>query len=285
MTPIPERVQTWLEKNGHGGVVSSRSMSGGCISNGRILTTSTKETFFLKTNPHAHPDMFPREAEGLDVLHVEGGPTIPRIFLSGSTFLLLEDLCPAQRCVDYWATFGHQLATLHMHTNHQFGFPHDNYIGSSPQPNLWMKDGYRFFAEQRLGFQSQLARERGFLSSVEVKKVERIAHRLEELIPVQHASLIHGDLWSGNATTDAQGGPALIDPAAHYGWPEAELAMTTLFGSFPDEFYHAYEEVHLLETGYRSRFPIYNLYHLLNHLNLFGVGYLEQVCSILQRFE
>jgi len=285
MTLIPERVQAWLDKNGHGTVVSSRPVSGGCISNVKILTTSTKETFFLKTNPHAPPDMFPREAEGLDTLQVEGGPTLPRTYLSGPNFLLLEDLNPAQRGVDYWVAFGHQLATMHMHTNLQFGFHHDNYIGSSPQPNLWMEDGYRFFAEQRLGFQSQMARERGLLSAVDVKKVERIAHRLEELIPVQDASLIHGDLWSGNAITDAQGAPALIDPAAHYGWPETELAMTTLFGSFPAEFYRAYEEVRPLETGYRSRFPIYNLYHLLNHLNLFGGGYLGQVCSILRRFE
>jgi fructosamine-3-kinase len=97
--------------------------------------------------------------------------------------------------------------------------------------------------------------------------------------------LIHGDLWSGNAMTDSQGCPALIDPATHYGWAEAELAMTSLFGSFPDEFYQSYNEVRKLEPGFRSRFPVYNLYHLLNHVLLFGQGYLGQVKAIINRYK
>ncbi|MEA2007604.1 MAG: fructosamine kinase family protein [Chloroflexota bacterium] len=285
MTPIPERVQTWLEKNGYGAVVSSQAASGGCINNGVVLATTTGDTVFLKTNRHAPPSMFAREWEGLAALRVEGGPTVPRALLQGDAFLLLEDLSPAPRCAGYWATFGRQLATLHTYTNHQFGFSHDNYIGSTPQPNPWTEDGYLFFAEQRLEFQAHLARERGLLSLADAKKVKNIAHRLEDLIPDQPASLIHGDLWSGNAITDAQGAPAIIDPAAHYGWPEAELAMTSLFGTFPREFYYAYQEIRFLEPEYRDRFPLYNLYHLLNHLNLFGTGYLRQVRSVIGQFE
>lgn len=284
MAKIPGRVQLWLEKNGYGAVASIQGSDGGCINDGVVLTTEVGETFFLKTNAQAPSDMFAREAEGLAALHVEGGPTIPRSFLVGEDFFLLEDLSPAPRRAGYWMTFGRQLATLHACTKEQFGFSHDNYIGSTPQPNPREEDGYRFFAEHRLGFQTRLARNQGFLSTGDAKKVENIAHRLEELIPKQPASLLHGDLWSGNALTDAQGMPALIDPAAHYGWAEAELAMTALFGAFPSEFYYAYQEIRPLEPDYKSRFPIYNLYHLLNHLNLFGTGYLRQVRSVLARF-
>jgi fructosamine-3-kinase len=197
---------------------------------------------------------------------------------------LLEDLSPATRRADYWPTLGRQLAVLHNHTAEQFGFAHHNYIGSTPQPNPWTEDGHAFFAEHRLGYQARLAQAADLLSADDARRVERLAARLTDLIPAQPASLIHGDLWSGNAISDAEGRPALIDPAAHYGWAEAELAMTALFGGFPDSFYRAYEDARPLDAGYRERFPLYNLYHLLNHLNLFGRGYLGQVQSILRRF-
>ena len=119
----------------------------------------------------------------------------------------------------------------------------------------------------------------------ELEHVRRLVERLPELVPWQPSSLLHGDLWTGNAMSDEKGAPAIIDPAAHYGWAEAELAMTTLFDSFPREFYRAYEEVRPLEKGYRDRFDIYNLYHLLNHLNLFGRSYLGQVRAILRRYQ
>jgi fructosamine-3-kinase len=196
----------------------------------------------------------------------------------------MEDLEPAPRRADYWPEFGRRLAALHHHTNPQFGFSNDNYIGSTPQPNTWTDDGYDFFAEHRLLFQVRLASQRGLVGRGDVRRVEDLARRMPEIIPSQSASLSHGDLWSGNAMTESDGGPAIIDPAAHYGWAEAELAMTTLFGTFPETFYQAYEEVRPLEPDYHSRFPIYNLYHLLNHVNLFGRGYLGQVTSILRRF-
>jgi len=173
---------------------------------------------------------------------------------------------------------------LHQHTQARFGFEHDNYIGSTRQPNPWMENGYQFFAEQRLVFQAHLAYQKGLFSPGDLKSVEKIAAQLPDLIPLQPPSLLHGDLWSGNAITDDQGAPAIIDPAAHYGWAEAELAMTVLFGSFPSVFYQAYEEVRPLEAGYFSRFQIYNLYHLINHLNIFGRGYLGQVHAILRKY-
>jgi fructosamine-3-kinase len=281
---IPDPVQTWLDENGFGPVQAEQPVGGGCISNGKILTTQSGNTFFLKTNQNTPADMFAREAEGLKALRIADGPAVPQPLLHGTDFILLEDLAPAPRQPDFWLTFGHQLAALHHHTYAQFGFEHNNYIGSTPQPNPWTEDGYTFFAEQRLLYQANLAQQRGLLSQSDTHAVENLTAQLKDLIPVEPASLLHGDLWSGNAITNSQGGPAIIDPAAHYGWAEAELAMTTLFGAFPNAFYQAYEEVRPLEPGYYARFPIYNLYHLLNHLNIFGRGYLGQVQAILRRF-
>ena len=281
---IPDGVRAWLSQEGYGEVVKSRAIGGGCINNGMVIEAGSGATFFLKTNRSAPADMFAREAEGLDALRVQGGPRVPQAYLSGAHFLLLEDLSPTSRQEDYWPEFGRRLAALHAHTHAQFGFDQDNYIGSTHQPNPRIPDGYAFYAEHRLGFQARLARERGLLSREQAHDVEDLGRRLPELVPEQPASLIHGDLWSGNAISDAQGMPAIIDPAAHYGWAEAELAMTMLFGAFPESFYLAYAGSRALEPGYRERFPIYNLYHLLNHLNLFGMSYQGQVLSILRRY-
>ncbi len=281
---IPSGVTDWLGVNGFGMVVSERRVCGGCINNGVILTTASEVSFFLKYNSSAPADMFLREFEGLEALRNANGPTVPEPYCHDRNFLLIEDLKPANRVSNYWKLFGYQLAFLHDQTNNQFGFQHDNYIGSTPQPNLQMDDGYVFFAEQRLIYMAQAAYTQGRFGLTECQAVENLASQLPELVPQQPASLIHGDLWRGNVMTDSRGFPAIIDPAAHYGWAEADLAMTSLFGSFPDEFYQAYNEVRPLEPGYRSRFPIYNLYHLLNHVLLFGHGYLGQVKAILKRY-
>jgi len=281
---IPPQVDTWLVENQYGPVAAQRPVGGGCINNGVRLTTVNGSTFFLKTNPTAPPDMFAREADGLDILRTSDGPRVPQSFVHAPEFLLLEDLAPAPRQSNYWTVFGYQLAALHNHTGDQFGFYHDNYIGSTPQPNAYIADGYVFFSQQRLLYMAGLAVNRGLLDKVQFRKVKKIATGLQQLVPEQPPSLLHGDLWSGNALTGSSGEPALIDPAAHYGWGEAELAMTNLFGSFPAAFYKAYQEIRPLEPGLESRFPIYNLYHLLNHLVLFGQGYWGQVSAILSRY-
>jgi protein-ribulosamine 3-kinase len=281
---IPDAVLEWLAENQFGGVVASQPVGGGCINQCARLQTSSGSSFFIKTNQSTPEDMFIREAEGLKSLRIAGGPTVPEPFACGPDFLLMEDLKPGPRRPEYWSEFGRCLANLHNRTRSEFGFSQDNYIGSTIQPNPWTADGYRFFGEHRLLFQANLANRQGLLGARAVQQVEDIAIRLPDLIPKQPASLIHGDLWGGNAMTNSAGEPAIIDPAAHYGWAEAELAMTTLFGSFPEAFYFAYQEIRLLESGYQQRFPLYNLYHLLNHLNLFGSGYLGQVLSILRQF-
>lgn len=284
MNVLPQAVREWCSSEGHGDIVKSRAVGGGCINNGEILNTASGKSFFLKTNQGAAADMFACEAEGLNALRVPGGPRLPIPYVYGADFILLEDLAPAERAADYWSTFGRQLAFVHKQAYRSFGFPHDNYIGSTPQLNSWSDDGYKFFGEYRLVSQAQLAQRRGLLDGIALKRIERLCIRLPDLVPKQPASLIHGDLWSGNAMTDSAGGPAIIDPAAHYGWAEADLAMTDLFGAFPSQFYEAYNETRPLEAGFRGRFPIYNLYHLLNHLNIFGGSYLGQVLSVVNSY-
>ena len=281
---VPDQVTRWIRTEGYGEIEGRQRVGGGCINQGMRLITTSGLSFFLKSNSRAPKDMFACEAEGLNALSVSGAPRVPRPFLIGETFLLLEDLAPSRPVADYWASFGRRLAVLHNHVGDTFGFPHNNYIGSTPQPNPQTADGHQFFAEQRLLFQTSLARQQGLLNAGDESQVRSLINRLDDLVPAQPPSLIHGDLWSGNAIADAQGEPALIDPAAHYGWGEAELGMTSLFGGFPEAFYQAYQEVRPLEPGYRERFSIYNLYHLLNHVNLFGTGYLGRTRAILSRF-
>jgi fructosamine-3-kinase len=281
---IPDPVAQYFRDNSLGELAGIQPVGGGCINHGARLHTTSGATFFLKTNSQAPENMFAREAQGLEALRGVNGPRVPHPLLWGTGFLLLEDLAPATRRQDYWREFGRQLAALHLNTSPRFGFHHDNYLGSTHQPNPWTGDGFSFFAESRLLYQARLARRRGLLEEADVHAVESLVRRLPELVPLQPASLIHGDLWGGNAITDVGGHPALIDPAAHYGWAEAELAMTALFGAFPDEFYRAYQDVHPVEKDLPTRFPVYNLYHLLNHLNLFGTSYLGQVRAVLSRF-
>jgi len=281
---IPSAVGAWLRQAGHGEVLRRQPVGGGCINNGSLLETANGANFFLKTNRSAPEELFAREAEGLQELRKGGELRVPQAYVWGADYILMEDLAPALRAADYWEELGRGLAKIHGHTSPRFGFEHDNYLGSTPQPNPWTADGYAFFAEQRLGFQARLARDTGGLTGSEATLVGRLAARLPELVPPQPAARLHGDLWGGNAISDGRGRPALIDPAVYYGWPEAELGMTVLFGGFEPRFYAAYEEERPLEKGWRQRLPIYNLYHLLNHLNLFGAGYHTQVMEIVKRF-
>ena len=281
---IPEHVRAWLAEQGHGEVVSTRGVGGGCINNGMVLKAAEGLSFFLKTNSNCPPDMFAQEAAGLRALEVPGGPRVPQSYLHGPDFLLLEDLAPAARAKTYWEDFGRQMAALHNHTADKFGFDADNYIGSTPQLNPWTADGYEFYARHRFTFQAEMAAKQGLLSRQELESARSLAARLPDLVPRQYASILHGDLWSGNQVSDSEGSPAVIDPAAYYGWAEADLAMMVLFGSPGAGFWEAYNEVRPLESGYRERFRLYNLYHLLNHLNLFGRSYHAQAVSVLRQF-
>jgi protein-ribulosamine 3-kinase len=219
-------------------------------------------------------DAFAAEADGLEALrpHIR----VPRILDRGvkneKAFILLEQL-DLRRGGDY-AALGRMLAALHRQTGPRFGWHRDNYIGLSPQRNGWCDDWAEFWRERRIRPQAERAG-----VQLDMRGIDRL---LENYRP--RPSLLHGDLWSGNAGFTAEG-PVIYDPAVYYGDRETDLAMTELFGGFPREFYRAYDEAFPLDPGYEKRKHLYNLYHLLNHLNIFGGGYLGQVKAMLGRLQ
>jgi fructosamine-3-kinase len=200
------------------------------------------------------------EREGLRALGAVA--RVPRILDHGEDYLLLERL-DLQRGGD-WAALARMLARLHRTTGPRYGWEKDNFIGRAPQKNGWRDDWAVFWRECRLQPQYERAGMKG----------EYFEHLLEGHQPAP--SLLHGDLWNGNVGFTAEG-PVIFDPAVYYGDREADLAMTELFGGFPPEFYEEYRRAYPLPAGYETRKNLYNLYHLLNHLNLFGAGYRAQV--------
>jgi fructosamine-3-kinase len=249
------------------------SAPGGCIHECyRVRIRGT--TRFLKLNGARFADAFAAEADGLQALR-SAGAAAPAPLSHGvagdQAYLLLEFL--ELRAGGDFAALGSMLAQTHRRHGPRFGWRRDNYIGTTPQANAWCDSWTQFWLERRMRPQLELARKNGFgIPFPPLKLIEN--HRPE-------ASLLHGDLWSGNAGFGNEG-PVLFDPAVYYGDREADLAMTELFGGFPAQFYAAYEEAYPLEDGYERRKHFYNLYHLLNHLNLFGGGYLGQVEATLR---
>lgn len=280
-----DELDNWLQLHDFGSPVRSAALSGGCINDTRRLYFANDATLVLKQNPSAPATMFQQEAIGLQALSQTTTMRVPEVHAVGEQFLLLEDLGAASPRSNYWPTLGTQLAQLHAKQMPQFGFTHDNYCGLTLQVNPECDNGWEFFAQHRIGSLTRRAEARGLLNSEEVATLMDIASRLDQLVPEMPAVLIHGDLWSGNIHSDHAGMPALIDPACYWGWAEAELAMTLLFGEFPDAFYAAYSESSSLDPGWRDRAPLYNLYHLLNHLLLFGDSYRLQIQGICKRFK
>jgi protein-ribulosamine 3-kinase len=228
---------------------------------------------FLKEAPAERADAFSAEVDGLQALRP--WVRVPRVIdygvSGGKSYLRLEFL-QLQRSGN-WQAMGRMLAKLHRCTGPRFGWHRDNYIGLAPQRNGWCDDWTEFWLTRRIEPQIVLARDKGFDVAVpSLKLIENHKPR---------PSLLHGDLWSGNAGFTADE-PVMFDPAVYYGDREADLAMTELFGGFPSEFYRTYNEAFPLPDGYEKRKHLYNLYHLLNHLNLFGGGYLGQVKATLR---
>lgn len=238
-----------------------------------------------KRRPDMPASFFAAEARGLAALREAGGLRVPEVYAVGADFIELEDLGESTPGADDFRRAGAGLARQHARRHARFGFAHAGWCGDSPQDNAPDADGHRFFAERRLLPQARRARDAGLLEADDAARVERVCARLREWIPAQPPVLLHGDLWTGNLHCDARGAPALIDAGAvHHGWAEAELAMLTLFGAPPPCFFAAYAEHAPLARDWRERAPLYNLYHLLNHLNLFGIGYLGRVRAVLRRY-
>lgn len=271
---------------------SARFVGGGSINQTQVLTLSNGEKVFLKRNSHPPPNFFPAEARGLDLLkEVEDGPRIPKPLGMepgrNPRYLLLEYVEDSAPSNDFPIRFAEALARMHRVTQEFHGLDHDNYIGSTAQKNTPEKDGLVFFRERRLRVQREMAGKAGKLPSEAGKRLDALLNKLEALLDVdqEKPALLHGDLWSGNyfqASGDQQ--PCIFDPAVYFGLRESDLAMTELFGRLPESFYQAYDRTFPLNPGYQDRKDIYNLYHTLNHLNLFGSSYLPSIESIVNRY-
>jgi fructosamine-3-kinase len=237
----------------------------------------------LKRRRDVPADFFAAEARGLAALRDASGLRTPTVLGVCEGGIALEDLGQGRAGPSDWASAGRALARQHAHTSKCFGFAHSGYIGDSPQDNRQETDGHRFFAEQRLWPQAQRAAATGLLDRGSLRQLERLCAHLRERLPRAAPALLHGDLWLGNMHACASGELALIDAGAtHYGWPAADLAMLTLFGSPPAGFFTAYESEGGLRD-WREHSDLLNLYHLLNHLNLFGREYLAAVTRALRR--
>jgi len=280
---IQSLIQPWLTANGFGEIVATQALGGGCINNVTRLTFDGGASLILKHQSQPPDGLFQAEAAGLSALAASDSLRVASSIAAHSDFLLLEDLGQGSPKQNFWQQFGAGLAAIHSKRESHFGFTVNTYCGSTVQDNSRTENGFDFFSHQRLLPVARSCHASGLLSAQDMKRLDRVCEQLPRWIPEQPPVLIHGDLWTGNMHCDGEGQPALIDPAACWGWAEAELAMTTLFGRCPEEFYASYLENSHLDPHWEERAFIYNLYHLLNHLKLFGRSYLSAVRRTLAR--
>jgi protein-ribulosamine 3-kinase len=262
-------------------------VGGGCINQGFHLQGSGRE-FFVKLNTASALAMFEAEAVGLKEIAATNTVRVPLPICMESdrerAWLVLQYLPLSSGGPRSMAVLGERLAAMHRITHERYGWTRDNTIGATPQVNARLADWSEFWTQHRLGYQLDLAARNGHRGELQRKGallLERVANLFVGHRPA--ASLLHGDLWGGNAAATTGNEPVIFDPAVYYGDREADLAMTTLFGGFPSEFYLAYESAWPLDPGHRGRRDLYNLYHVLNHLNLFGGGYLRQAQEMIDR--
>ncbi|CZF86626.1 fructosamine kinase family protein [Grimontia marina] len=243
--------------------------------------------FFVKVNSRDNLPIFEAEAEGLRHLANSGEISIPQVIYIGiikEKSVLVLDYIPMKQLDEESAyLLGKELACLHQWGEQlEYGFDIDNFIGTTEQRNSWHRKWANFFADHRIGFQLQLAEEKGMSFGDVEAIVEAVKERLNGHQP--KASLVHGDLWKGNASS-TMNGSIVYDPACYWGDREVDLAMTYLFGGFPEEFYNGYEEVWPLDEGFEDRKDLYNLYHMLNHCLLFGGPYLAETEALINKLE
>ncbi|QFU77276.1 fructosamine kinase family protein [Halioglobus maricola] len=264
-----------------------RALGGGCI-NQAVCLEGDGIRFFVKLNEKALLPMFEAEAAGLSAIADSGTIRVPTPIATGievgRAWLALEHIDLYSGNSRSSTLLGEQLAALHRSSAHSFGWGRDNTIGTTDQVNTRSTDWVSFYREHRLGHQLRLATTNGASSGLidaGQRLMDRLPHFFESYKPPP--ALLHGDLWSGNTGADDTGAPVLFDPAVYYGDREADLAMTELFGGFDDRFYHSYRSTWDIDPGYSTRKVLYNLYHVLNHFNLFGGAYARQAEEMVAR--
>ena len=265
----------------------SRSVGGGSINLSAVIC-SGNSTYFLKTNHRNFADMFEAEADGLRELGKPGVIAVPDVICTGETnnrtFIVMECISMGSGLAGSAEALGSSLAELHKVNQSQFGWFRDNTIGATKQINTESNNWIDFYREHRLLFQLSLAQENGYggeLQKLGLQLCDNLESFFLDYSPAP--SLLHGDLWSGNYSYTDDGRPVIFDPAVYYGDREADIAMTELFGGFSPVFYQAYNDVSPLDEGYQIRITLYNLYHILNHLNLFGSGYHSQSVGMMKQ--
>lgn len=270
-----------------GAIRSATRVYGGDI-NRAARVDAEHGRFFVKWNVQPRPGLFDAEARGLRLLAAARALRVPRVVaqIDEPAALVLEWIDFGSDKSSGAEALGRGLAQQHRSLGAAFGLDHDNYIGDNPQINTPCTAWLEFYRDRRLGAQRDLAQARGHLTPDRARRLDRIMEHLDRWIDSSGVvpSLLHGDLWGGNYLIDNHGQPVLIDPAVYYGDREAEIAFTELFGGFDARFYAAYHEAWPLDRGYAERRDLYNLYHLLNHLNLFGESYGGSVDAILRRY-
>lgn len=265
-----------------------RSVGGGSINRAYALKTSAGD-FFLKANnePMANA-MFEAEIDGLASLREASSFVIPEVYGAlehkNTAYLLMDLIDSAAMQPGYWQELGNNLADLHRVVNDEFGYHRANFIGSLPQTNHAALNWGEFFIHQRMMPMIRRARDRGLVDLSFVSKFEKAMPAVVSEMPVEPASLVHGDLWSGNLIVDANGQPTIIDPAVYFGHREMDLAFSQMFGGFSQEFYDSYNEAYPLESGFSRRVDLYNLYPYLVHLNLFGRSYFGHIEQTIKKF-
>jgi fructosamine-3-kinase len=259
-----------------------RALSGGDINEAYAVTLDDGRACFVKTNRRPPAGMFPAEARGLAWLAAAGALRVPTVAAVEEGFLALELLRPGPRAPTFDEELGLGLAALHRAGAPGFGLDHDNFIGRLPQSNRPAATWSELYRRERLEPQLRRATAAGLVAPSLARAFERLHARLPELVgPAEPPARLHGDLWGGNLMADEHGAPCLIDPAVYGGHREIDLAMMRLFGGFGPRVFAAYAEAHPLASGHEERVPLYQLYPLLVHVNLFGGSYVSAVESAL----
>lgn len=263
---------------------------GGCISEARLLNLDDGRFAFAKAAAGGQAP-FPAEASGLKALHAAAGVRVPEVWYADETLLILEGIENISPCSGYMETFGRQLAQTHRTASDHYGFPVDHVIGATPQKNqpmlpsgngVWAEFWWDYRIEPMIHHVDVSIGLSAFLR----KALKRLEPRIPGLVDGTGDTpcLLHGDLWAGNTMPDEQGRPVIFDPAAYYGHREADLAMTQMFGGFSCTFYESYNEAFPLADGWRERLDLYMLYHVLNHIALFGRSYTSQAEQLVRRY-